>query len=374
MTSKTSLTSSNNTVLIVGGGQSGLTAALAASQAGLHPVVLEAGERPSGSWPRYYDSLRLFSPGRFSTLAGPAFPGEPDAYPARDEVADYVTRFADTLDAEIRTNTRVVAITEADSGFAVHTADGEELPAAGVVAASGSFGNPYSPELPGAQGFTGEVLYVADYRNPEPFAGKRVVVVGAGNSAVQVGYELAQVATTTLATRQPLHFIDQIVNGRDLHHALTATGFDQLPPQWLARLVTGTLVLDTGKYREAVASGLLERRKMFTGFDGEHVVWADGSREPVDVVLFATGYRPSLGYLRPLGALAADGTPQHVGGISATHPGLVYVGLEFQRSFSSNTLRGVYADAEYVMAPLAAHVRGAGSIVTGTAILGESAA
>lgn len=367
------MTSSNN-VIIVGGGQSGLTAALAASRAGLRPVVLEAGDRPSGSWPRYYDSLRLFSPGQFSSLPGPEFPGEPDAYPARDEVADYVARFAGTLDAEIRTNTQVVSVTEAGSGFAVHTADDEVLPAAGVVAASGSFGNPHRPALPGADGFTGEVLHVADYRDPARFAGKRVVVVGAGNSAVQVGYELAQVAKTTLATRQPLCFIDQIVNGLDLHHALASTGFDQLPPQWLARLVTGTLVLDTGKYREAVTSGLLERQMMFTGFDGEHVVWADGSREPVDVVLLATGYRPSLDYLRPLGVLADDGTPQHAGGISP-HPGLVYAGLEFQRSFSSNTLRGVYSDAEYVMAPLAAHVHDAGRIVvTDTATLGESAA
>jgi len=367
------MTSSNN-VIIVGGGQSGLTAALAASRAGLYPVVLEAGDRPSGTWPRYYDSLRLFSPWQFSSLPGPEFPGDPDAYPARDEVADYVMRFASTLDVEIRTDTRVVSITEAGSGFAVHTAAGEVMPAAGVVAASGSFGNSHRPTLPGVQGFTGEVLHVADYRNPAPFAGKRVVVVGAGNSAVQIGYELAQVATTTLATRQPVCFIDQIVNGRDLHHALASTGFDQLPPQWLARLVTGTLVLDAGKYREALASGLLERRNMFTGFDGENVVWADGSREHVDVVLFATGYRPSLDYLRPLGALAADGTPQHAGGIS-THPGLVYVGLEFQRSFSSNTLRGVYNDAEHVMAPLAAHVQDAGRIiVTDTATLGEPAA
>ncbi|MQA60251.1 MAG: sigma-70 family RNA polymerase sigma factor [Actinophytocola sp.] len=120
--------------------------------------------------------------------------------------------------------------------------------------------------------------------------------------------------------------------------------------------------------------GLLGRRNMFTGFDGEHVVWADGSRDPVDAVLFATGYRPSLDYLHPLGVLADDGTPQHAGGIS-THPGLVYVGLEFQRSFSSNTLRGVYADAEYVMAPLAAHAHDAGRIVvTDAATLGESAA
>jgi putative flavoprotein involved in K+ transport len=88
---------------------------------------------------------------------------------------------------------------------------------------------------------------------------------------------------------------------------------------------------------------------MFTAFDRDRVVWPDGTRENVDTVVFATGYRPHLDNLRPLGAL--DGSlPRQAGGISVTHPGLVYVGLEFQRSFSSNTLRGVHRDAEHVIA------------------------
>jgi putative flavoprotein involved in K+ transport len=88
-------------------------------------------------------------------------------------------------------------------------------------------------------------------------------------------------------------------------------------------------------------------------------VWSDGQREPVDAIILATGYRPSLDYLRELGALDADGVPLHVRGISCTHVGLVYLGLEFQRSFASNTLRGVSQDARAVIAPLAAWIRDA---------------
>jgi putative flavoprotein involved in K+ transport len=83
----------------------------------------------------------------------------------------------------------------------------------------------------------------------------------------------------------------------------------------------------------------------------------------VDTVVFATGYRPHLDYLNPIGALDGGGMPLRSGGISATHPGLVYLGLEFQRSFSSNTLRGVHRDAEHVIPPLAAHVRNASAAV-----------
>ena len=90
---------------------------------------------------------------------------------------------------------------------------------------------------------------------------------------------------------------------------------------------------------------------MFIALDGDAVVWREGEREPVDAVILATGYRPSLGYLRELGALDGAGLPVHTGGISTTHVGLVFVGLEFQRSYASNTLRGVSEDAAAAVGP-----------------------
>ncbi|GAB3500417.1 flavin-containing monooxygenase [Amycolatopsis cihanbeyliensis] len=352
-----------NDVIIIGGGQSGLAAARAAQLHGLTPVVLEAGPEPAGSWPHYYDSLSLFSPAGYSGQPGAPFPGDPERYPTRDEVANHLRDRAAALDVEIRTHTRATEVATDDrGGFVVRTAHGQTWPAAGVVAASGSFGNPHLPVLPGQDEFTGRLLHSADYRNPAPFAGQRIVVVGAGNSAIQIGYELADVARVTLATRHPLAFVPQRQQGRDLHYWLRHTGFDDLPPAWLARLVTTTLVLDTGSYQHALDTGKLDRRPMFTGFDGDHVVWPDGGRERVDTVLLATGYRPHLDYLESLGALT-EGHPAHAGGISTTHPGLVYVGLEFQRSFASNTLRGVHRDAEHVTAALAAHVHKAGDLV-----------
>jgi putative flavoprotein involved in K+ transport len=345
-------------LVIIGAGQSGLAAAREAQLQGLEPLVLEARERPTGSWPDYYDSLRLFSPARFSGMPEAPFPGDPDHYPTRDEVSEYLSRSADRLGVEIRTSVRVVAVrTRTGGGFRVETAVGDEIEAAGLVAATGSFDNPHRPSLPGQDDFQGRVLHAAEFRSPQPFAGQRVVVVGGGNSAVQIAYDLAEVATTTIASRSPLQFVDQRPDGRDIHHRLTA-GFDDLPLEWLAPLLTATLVLDPGKYGTAMADGMLDRRPMFTAFDAEAVLWADGTRERVDAVIFATGYRPHLDYLQPLGALE-HGAPKHIGGISTTHPGLAYTGLELQRSFSSNTLRGVSRDAVHVMSPLAAHVRGA---------------
>jgi len=351
---------SETDVIVIGAGQSGLAAARALQAHGIDLVVLEAGPEPVGSWPHYYDSLTLFSPAGYSAMPGLDFPGNPESYPHRDEVVAYLRRYADALGPDIRTSTPVTAVqADGQARFCVHTATGQTWRAAGVVAATGSFGNPHTPTVPGQERFAGRVQHVASYHSPHHYTGERIVVVGAGNSAVQVAYELAQVATVTLATRHPVTFVPQHRDGKDLHHWLKVTGFDLLPPEWLHRYLGGRTVLDTGKYQHALESAQLNRRPMFTAFDRDGVIWPDGTRETVDTVVFATGYRPDLDYLRPLGALDDHGKPRHAGGISATHPGLVYLGLEFQRSFSSNTLRGVYRDAEHVIPPLAAHVRGA---------------
>lgn len=334
--------------IVIGAGQSGLAAAHALHAAGGSPVVLEAGPEPVGSWPSYYESLRLFSPARYSSLPGMPFPGDPDHYPHRDEVVDYLHRYAKNLAVDIRTGHRVSAVRRHDDRFTIQVEDGTELTTPIVIAASGAFGQPHRPALPGLDSFTGTVLHSADYREPEPFAGQRVVVVGAANTAVQVGYELAKVATVTLATRKPVRFAPQRPLGRDVHFWSLALGFDHLPIGHLLKNPPHAPVNDDGRYQRAVQARTPDQRRVFTRVDGDTVIWPDGTREHVDTILLATGYRAELSYLEP----AERG---HRRGISTTHPGLGYVGLEWQRSFASATLRGVGRDARYVVRHLLEH-------------------
>jgi putative flavoprotein involved in K+ transport len=345
-------------VVVIGGGQSGLAAAHALRGRGLRPVVLEASERASGSWPRYYDSLTLFSPARYSSLPGMPFPGgDRDRHPHRDEVVAYLTAYADRLDADIRTGRRVSAVHRGEGGFEVESESGERMAARAVVAASGTFGRPHRPALPGLEEFTGTVLHAARYRNPALFTGQRVVVVGAGNSAVQIAAELARTARVTLASRAPVRFARRRIAGRDLHFWTKYTGLDAAPLGGLLREVPPQPVIDDGRYRTALAQGVPDRRPVFTGLKGSEVVWADGSREEVDTIVLATGYRPDLPYLAGVdGALDAAGGPRHRGGVALSVPGLVFVGLEWQRSLSSNSLRGVGRDAARVARLLAARL------------------
>ncbi|MEU4231219.1 NAD(P)/FAD-dependent oxidoreductase [Nonomuraea sp. NPDC026600] len=350
----------NDSVLIVGAGQSGLAAAHAALEHGLRPVLLEASDRAAGSWPRYYDSLALFSPVRYSSLPGMPFGGDSERYPRRDEVVVYLERYAAALaerGAELRTGARVDTVETSGDGFTVRLDGGEELAAPALIAASGSFGRPHRPALPGLDTFTGQALHVADYRSRASLPGEHVIVVGAGNSAVQVAHELAVDRRVTLTSRAPIRFVEQRPLGRDLHFWFRVTGFDRLP---LARAEAppASPVLDDGRYRQALREGRYRRREMFTRLDGDRVEWHDGRREPVDAVLLATGYHPDLPYLAGLGALTADGHPRQRRGLSLTHARLGYLGLEWQRTPSSNTLRGVGADAQRVVAALARHLRG----------------
>jgi putative flavoprotein involved in K+ transport len=337
--------------IVVGAGQSGLAAARALTARGLRPVVLEAGPEPVGSWPHYYDSLALFSPARYSALPGLPFPGDPEHYPHREEVVDYLRRYAGRLDADIQTGQRVLDVHAEDGGFAVHTPT-QTLTTPLLIAATGGFGNPHFPALPGLDAFTGEVLHASRYRAPHQFAGQHVVVVGARNSAAQIAVELNRHARVTLATRARIKYAPQRPLGRDAHFWSAVVGYDHLPIGHLLRTKPGIPVVDDGTYRVAIEAGRPPRRPMFTDIDRGQITWPDGRREHVDTILLATGYRPDLGYLAPLGTLDPTGEPRQSRGLSCTHAGLGYVGLEWQRSFASATLRGVGRDADYITARL----------------------
>jgi putative flavoprotein involved in K+ transport len=344
-------------VLVIGAGQAGLATGYHLQRAGLSFAILEGTSDVGGSWPHYYDSLRLFSPAGRSSLPGMPFPGKPQHYPARDAVVAYVRHYARHFELPVVTDARVLRVEHTAPGFRVMTSGGMLYHARSIIAATGAFHRPYMPQLPGQDGFAGRVLHAATYQEPTPFHGQHVVVVGAGNSAIQIGVELAQVARVTLATRAPIHFQRQKLLGHDIHHWAWLLGLDRLPLGIVSGKASAIGVLDTGVYQAAIAAGQPDRRPMFTRFTHAEVVWSDGTAEKVDTVIYATGYRPNLDYLAGLGALDADGQPLHRRGMSTMVPGLAYVGLSNQWTYASATIRGVGPDAAYIVQRLLRYLR-----------------
>lgn len=336
--------------IVIGAGQAGLATGYHLQQSGLHFLILEAGHRLGGSWPCFYDSLLLNSPARHSSLPGLPFPGDPNHYPHRDEAVAYLRSYAAHFKLPIMTGAWVSHVEHIGSTFYLTTSRGL-LEARTVVAATGFYGHPNLPHLPGQGEFRGRWLHAADYHRPEPFRGQRGVVVGGGNAAIQIGVELSQMARVTLATRHPIHYLPQQLLGHDIHFWLNLTGLDHT--QWLGDKTAP--VFDGGTYQAAIAAGNPDWKPMFERFTTNGVVWPDGRHEAVDTVIFATGYQPNLPYLAGLGALDKAGQVLQRKGISTTVPGLYYVGLPRQRTVASATLRGVGADARIIVAHLAEH-------------------
>ncbi|WP_326648151.1 MULTISPECIES: NAD(P)-binding domain-containing protein [unclassified Streptomyces] len=195
-------------VAVIGGGQSGLAAAHALRKQGLEPVVLEASGQAAGSWPHFYDSLTLFSPARYSPLPGLPFGGDPERYPHRDEVVAYLLRYADRLDADIRTGQRVSEVQTDGDGFTLALEDGSRLAARGVVAATAALAGRTAPPCrawtpsPGPSGVS---------RTTAPRALRRAAGRGRRRRqlGVQVAAELAAHARVSLANRAPVKWFTQ---------------------------------------------------------------------------------------------------------------------------------------------------------------------
>ncbi|MEF3304289.1 flavin-containing monooxygenase [Paenibacillus sp. GYB003] len=342
--------------IVIGGGQAGLASGYHLQKKGLRFLILDASDEVGGSWPRYYDSLKLFSPARFSSMPGMKFPGDPNGYPKRDEVIRYLLDYRAKFQLPVRTNQRVASVERDGEGFTVRTMAGDTFRARTIINATGSFHNPYTPAIPGQELFQGCILHSSEYRNPEPFINQRVVVVGRGNSAVQIGVELAEVSKTSLAVLRPVQFMKSKLLGQDVHFWVRLIGFDTFPFWRFGKTApSSSAVNDSGGYKEKVAAGKPDQQPMFTSFYEDGVIWPNGTKEAVETVIFATGYRPHLPYLQAIGALDAEGRPLHHAGISYV-PGLYYVGLEGQRSFASATLRGVGPDAQFVVKKLLQHL------------------
>lgn len=350
--------------VVIGGGQAGLAAGYHLQQAGLGFVILEASDEATGSWKRYYDSLRLFSPARYSSLPGMPFPGNPDRYPTRDEVVDYLRVYAAHFQLPILTNAFVDHAEFRDGMFHISTRQQGQFTGKALIAATGAFTRPHIPQFEGQALYAGTLLHSASYVNPEPFHNQRVLVVGAGNSAVQIATELAQAAQVTLTSREPVQFTPQRILGKDIHFWITITGYDSWKrqfPQWNPAAIKKVGVLDTGIYRAALASGNPRFMPLFDRFTPAGVQWANGAEEAFDSVIFATGFQPNFPYLQSLNALDEVGNALHQSGISTTVPGLYYVGISGQRSFASATLRGVGDDAAYAVRHLKQSLKPAAS-------------
>ncbi|OKJ69598.1 FAD-dependent oxidoreductase [Streptomyces sp. CB02261] len=178
-------------VVVIGGGQSGLAAGYHLRRLGLDFVILDAGPSPGGAWLRAWDSLRLFSPAAYSSLPGRLMPPQPgETYPGAAHVVAYLSAYEERYDLPVHRPVRVSGVHHDGALLRVETDAGTWL-ARAVISATGTWSRPFVPAVPGRDEFGGTQLHTVGYENAAAFAGKRVMVVGGGNSGAQIAADLA---------------------------------------------------------------------------------------------------------------------------------------------------------------------------------------
>lgn len=299
--------------LVIGAGQAGLSTSYHLRRRGIDHVVLDADSEPGGAWQHRWRSLTMRDVHGIAELPDAPVPPATSDDPANTFVPRYFAEYERRGDLPVERPIRVDRVVDHQGLLRVEAGDRTWLTRT-LVNATGTWSHPFVPYYPGIETFAGEQLHTVDYPGPEALAGRRVVVVGGGASAVQFLGELAPVAETTWVTRRPPvwrtdEFTPEV--GRSVVSLVESRVRRGLPP--------GSVVSVTGlKLRpqeaEAERLGAYERRPMFDRIEPDGVRWSDGSFKPSDVILWATGFRPAVEHLAPLhlrsehGGIQLDGT------------------------------------------------------------------
>ncbi|MCW2701871.1 MAG: dependent oxidoreductase [Blastococcus sp.] len=344
-------------VLVVGGGQAGLAMGYHLAQRGLRFQIVDSGPAPGSAWRSRWDSLRLFTPGRYDHLPGLPFPADADSYPGKDDVADYLAAYAAEFDLPVRLDTSVTSLARAGDGGYLIKAGAEALDAGQVVVATGAFQVPFIP--PVAADLAPDVyqLHSADYRRAEQLPPGRVLVVGAANSGCQIALELSSTRTVDLAVGTRIPVLPQRPLGRDVWWWGSRLRLDRVTAasRLGGRLAGRDQIVGTGPRQLARRHGITVRPRVQAGA-GRSITFADGTHVEYDSVVWATGFGTDDSWVDVPDATDERGRLQQARGVTPS-PGLYTLGRIWQHTRGSALLGWVGNDAAFLAEQIAARAR-----------------
>jgi putative flavoprotein involved in K+ transport len=332
-------------VVVVGGGQAGLAIGYFLARQGRRFTILEAAGAPAAAWRARWESLVLFTPVRYDSLPGLAFPGHPDAYPRRDDVVAYLDSYARHFELPVELDSVVRCVRRVDGGYLVEL-DARTYEADQVVIATGPFQVPRVPALAERLDAGIVQLHSSAYRSPHDLPPGPVLVVGAGNTGFQIAQELAESREVHLSVGSRQTPLPQRILGRDLFRYLEATG--------LMAKTTGSRIGQRMRHRDTLIGSSprgarrhgVQLRGRTAHASGSEVSFGDGTRLTVSTVIWATGFGLDHSWIHAP-VFDGNGGLVHRRGVTSS-PGLSFLGMPWQHTRGSALLGWVKDDAEHL--------------------------
>jgi putative flavoprotein involved in K+ transport len=359
-------------VVVIGGGQAGLAVGHELAKQGRRFVILDGGARIGDAWRTRWEGLRLFTPGRFNSLPGMPFPGDPHGFPTKDEVADYLEAYAAAMALPVRTGVLVTDVHAATSGrgFRIATDDGD-YEARQVVIATGAYDRPRIP------GFAAELdpgitqLHSSQFHGTSQLGDGTVLVVGASNSGAEIALMAAREHRTVLVGRDvgkmPFRPEDRLARTFDTFFWFFVNHVAKLDNPIGRKAAPGIrndgLPLDRVRPSDLAAAGVVRVVARAVGAKDGRPMLDNGQVVEASTVVWATGFRPDHEWIH-FPVTGADGWPRQTRGVAIDVPGLYFIGLPFMYRGGSALLGGVGRDATYLVQRMAqlATVPGSGTV------------
>jgi len=328
-------------VIVVGGGQSALACGYFLRRSGLNFILLDRQDQCGGAWLKAWDSLTLFSPAQFSSLPGWMMPQSDGEYPTRIEVIEYLCQYEKRYEIPVDRSTDVISVSKEGDFFQVHTNRGD-FTCKALVAATGTWQKPMVPEVPGKEIYRGEQIHSAHYISPAGVLGKKVLVVGEGNSGAQILAELSKVTETVWATKAEPEYLPDDVDGRVLFDVASAKYYAEQKGESLdiAQYNLGNIVM-VSSVQEARERGVLHSKGSFREMTTDGIIWSTGEAEAFGVVIWCTGFDYATDYLNNIVKRGSRGKILTKGTKALETEGLWLVGFGGWTGFASATLIGV---------------------------------
>jgi putative flavoprotein involved in K+ transport len=340
-------------VVVIGGGQAGLSVGYHLKRRGLRFLIVDGSARIGDAWRKRWDSLKLFSPAWLDSLDGMPFPLPRNEFPTKDQMADYLESYAKRFELPVRLSTKVERLSRRAGQYLIETNTGE-IHAKQVVIAMASFQSKKVPSF--ASELKSEIaqLHSSEYKNAEQLPKGAVLVVGCGNSGAEIAHEVSRTNKVFMIAKknEEVPFDNQSFLGRWLfigllmrfvfHRVLTI----RTPMGRKARpmmMVKATPLIRT-RAADLTRDGVERSGTRLSGVKDGLPVTDDGKVLDVKSIVWCTGFASGQSWI-DLPIFDAEGLPQHEAGVVTRAPGLYFVGLPFLYSMSSAMVHGVGRDA-----------------------------